>query len=359
MIESMIGRVYEAAVLPDQWPALLHDMALEVDARGVVVFAATSRDDFNIVTPGAEELVDAYVGQGWMQSNERGAPMIAAMPPHFITDADYRTEAEMAAMPVYRELLIPMGMATAAGTIFPGVADDLVALTVEGFADTAAARRGMPLLDTMRPHLARALNLTSRLRLDRAQAMLDGLAAIGAPAAVIADTGRLRAWNEGFAERLGAIMVERRARLSFTDAALDRQFAALLEGHAGASRSLIVRPMEGQPPCVIHVLPLQRRARDVMGGAGMLMLVADGRNAMLPTADLLRLLFDLTPAEARLARVLLGGVTLPEAAARLGISHATARVHLRAIFAKTDTARQADLVRLLSAYGAPVAAGAG
>jgi DNA-binding CsgD family transcriptional regulator len=56
--------------------------------------------------------------------------------------------------------------------------------------------------------------------------------------------------------------------------------------------------------------------------------------------------FGLTPAETRLLSRLLAGRTLEEAAAEFGIAISTAKTHLRAIFAKTGVARQADLVRL-------------
>ncbi len=64
--------------------------------------------------------------------------------------------------------------------------------------------------------------------------------------------------------------------------------------------------------------------------------------------DLLRLTFGLTRAEAALALRLLAGHGLPSAAAELGVSHSTARTHLRAIFRKTGTNRQAELARLLA-----------
>ena len=44
---------------------------------------------------------------------------------------------------------------------------------------------------------------------------------------------------------------------------------------------------------------------------------------------------------------LLEGLSISEAAARLEISENTARVQLRSVFAKTDTHRQADLMRLV------------
>jgi DNA-binding CsgD family transcriptional regulator len=64
-------------------------------------------------------------------------------------------------------------------------------------------------------------------------------------------------------------------------------------------------------------------------------------------------LFDLTPAEARVARGIASAQT-PEAVAQsIGISVETARSHLKRIMLKTGTTRQAELVLLLSGLKAP------
>ena len=63
--------------------------------------------------------------------------------------------------------------------------------------------------------------------------------------------------------------------------------------------------------------------------------------------EIIRKLFDLTPAETSLALLLTNGLTLEEAADELAISKNTARSHLRAIFSKTGVTRQATLVRML------------
>jgi DNA-binding CsgD family transcriptional regulator len=65
-----------------------------------------------------------------------------------------------------------------------------------------------------------------------------------------------------------------------------------------------------------------------------------------PDAAALRAAFGLTPAEARLAVQLAEGKGLNEAARTLGITRATASSQLRAVFAKTNTQRQAELVGL-------------
>jgi DNA-binding CsgD family transcriptional regulator len=65
---------------------------------------------------------------------------------------------------------------------------------------------------------------------------------------------------------------------------------------------------------------------------------------MNESIDLLRCHFGLTPAEARLALHLVAGETLRSAEVKLSISYETARTHLKNIFNKTGTSRQAELV---------------
>jgi DNA-binding CsgD family transcriptional regulator len=60
--------------------------------------------------------------------------------------------------------------------------------------------------------------------------------------------------------------------------------------------------------------------------------------------ELLRCHFGLTPAEARLALHLASGETLRCAEAKLSMTYETARTHLKSIFQKTGTCRQAELV---------------
>lgn len=66
-----------------------------------------------------------------------------------------------------------------------------------------------------------------------------------------------------------------------------------------------------------------------------------------PTAASLRAGLGLTRMETALALEVLDGQGLKVAARRLGISPTTARTHLTAVFDKTGTRRQAELVRML------------
>jgi len=59
-------------------------------------------------------------------------------------------------------------------------------------------------------------------------------------------------------------------------------------------------------------------------------------------------MFSLTQRELEIATALLEGHSIESLSARLGMSPNTARVHVKALFRKTSTNRQIDLVRVLS-----------
>jgi DNA-binding CsgD family transcriptional regulator len=77
------------------------------------------------------------------------------------------------------------------------------------------------------------------------------------------------------------------------------------------------------------------------------LFIRDAERRSEASREMVRRLFDLTPAESALALELANGLTLDEAAEGLNISKNTARAHLRAIFSKIGISRQTTLVRVL------------
>jgi len=82
-------------------------------------------------------------------------------------------------------------------------------------------------------------------------------------------------------------------------------------------------------------------------GLSHLVLISDPDHGIALNRERLQRIYGLTPAEARLAALLVEGKRLRTAAADLEISFETARTHLKRIFSKTNSESQADLVRLL------------
>jgi len=72
-----------------------------------------------------------------------------------------------------------------------------------------------------------------------------------------------------------------------------------------------------------------------------------GRTAACRQDEALRNSFGLTEREATIAKLICLGYAPAKLAGRLSLSTNTVRSHLKRIFSKTRTHRQADLVRLL------------
>ncbi len=77
------------------------------------------------------------------------------------------------------------------------------------------------------------------------------------------------------------------------------------------------------------------------------LLITDPERQRSGSLDSLARLYELTPKEAMLSGRLAEGKSVRQAAEELSISYETARTHLRRIFNKTGTSRQAELVRLI------------
>ena len=114
--------------------------------------------------------------------------------------------------------------------------------------------------------------------------------------------------------------------------------------------SFICDRPSGKRPYVVHVLPSHQRADNLAAGRPMgLVLIVDPEDELEPASDLLRRLFNLTEAEAEIALHMVRGADLKQVAEDLSVSLATVRTHLHHVFDKTQTHRQAELVRLLLA----------
>ena len=117
-------------------------------------------------------------------------------------------------------------------------------------------------------------------------------------------------------------------------------------------RSIPVQGVKSRPPMVLHMLPLRRSAHEIFSGADILVAAtALSASSLVPSPTLLAGLFDLTPAEARLATALSQGHVLKAAAIGSNITEKTARTYLERIFAKTGTRQQSQLVALLKSAG--------
>lgn len=122
--------------------------------------------------------------------------------------------------------------------------------------------------------------------------------------------------------------------------------AQATQPEAGAGALLISRGGD-KGPLQMTVWTLVSMPAAVAGQPRILVFLSDPAAAPASRAATLRALYGLTPAESRVADLLLEGCELRTAAQRLGTTVETARFHLKRILMKTDTRRQAELMRLM------------
>jgi DNA-binding CsgD family transcriptional regulator len=141
-------------------------------------------------------------------------------------------------------------------------------------------------------------------------------------------------------------------RLAFADPQVDRLAQAAIASIGSeaepAIRSIPVHAAPDAPALVVHLLPVRRTSGDIFVAAEGMIVVTPVEAPDAPLTQVLMGLFDLTPAEAKVARGIASGHDLPHLAATLALSRETVRSQLKAVLAKTGTRRQAELGLMLS-----------
>jgi DNA-binding CsgD family transcriptional regulator len=86
---------------------------------------------------------------------------------------------------------------------------------------------------------------------------------------------------------------------------------------------------------------------DQTGDSGAVIFLSRPDEEREPNREILRRMYGLTPAEANVGSLLISGMSIEDTASELGVSVTTARTHLRQLFNKTGTNRQAELIHRL------------
>lgn len=215
------------------------------------------------------------------------------------------------------------------------------------------------------PHLSRAARLRRvvgalRAELDDLRRALD---VVPLPIAVLDASGKVICANASAHERFGARDGLRTERSTLTACvpSEQRELAAAIANAAaladvdtrksatsGSATTVTVSSAFGSIGVVLFPLRATNAVRERgAASARVLALIHDPSKIVRVDRRLTAELHGLTPTEAELAASLAEGRTLADFAAARGSSEATARTHLKRILDKTQTKRQADLVRLL------------
>jgi DNA-binding CsgD family transcriptional regulator len=355
--ESLIGLIYEAAAAPELWVKVLEGLAEIGDGEGGLLFTKTAdggRHDVPryVCSPAISRLAAESVEPRWLRLNIRDR-LAARREPRFLTDLDAFTIEELDRSPYYVEFLRPRGFGWVASAAIHSVSDDIFVFAVE-----RAHRKGpmeperVARLNMTQPHLARSALLCAHLGMTRAQTAADALGATGVPAAVLDRSGRAIAANSHLDRCAPAIEIGAKGAIRLTQPRARGLFESALASGRGGKRLLQSIPVAGSGrtlPFIAHLVPLHGSARDLFSRAEWILFATlPSSSSATPDAEILANLFDLTAAEARVARRLVTGDSVAEIARELSVQTNTVRAHLKSVFSKTGVRRQAELASLLA-----------
>lgn len=361
MSDDLIDRIYEAAFVPELWSSVLEAAGdLSGSANGALfVFneAAPIRGRFSDASPRSAEalkdvrpLFDKFLGSDSWKIFPGVMRMYEIQPARFVQVEDFMTPEEIANDP-QRIAARSVGIGVNLCTAVPLPTGELVTIVFQRWLkDAGYDQAAIERVDALRPHFARAGMMAARLRLEQARAAVETLETIGLAAAVLSAPGRVMTANALLEEMRTTFIAAAHGRIALAHPAANALFQEAIAHNRSdrVVRSIPIPAAEGQQPLVVHLLPLRRAAHDIFAGADMLVTATPvSASAIVPSPSILAGLFDLTPAEARLAAALSQGRPLKDAASDSNITFKSGRTYLERIFAKTGTHQQSELVALL------------
>ena len=354
MDTALLDLIYEAAAVPQLWPRVLARLGAMVQTEHMALWAVDidRRVTFTATDP-YRPIVENWAEQAERYDNPRPRRALANGHAGFITDLELFSRAELDRDAIYRAFLHPHGIRYTAGSVIPVPTSDILVFDISRTEATGAfTREDMLVLDEYRPHLARSALLAHRLGLRSVRGATEALQMVGLPGAALSGTGRVVIANKMFeqlAPRVAAGAFDHVQLLSKpANEALRQAIAAASADPAFGSRSIPIPAGSGEPALIAHLLPIRRTAHDVFASAELLLVLTAVVAPGAPLTEMLHGLFDLTPAEARVARSLAAGLSIEEISTQSATSRETVRTQLKGVMAKTSTSRQAELVRLLA-----------
>jgi len=365
MIESEFDRLlralYDAALSPEGWVLPLQAIAQALDAGNfhLMVWDPLRPEPTYSLTRGMDETVEAQYRAYYGAIDPRRL-LIADMGEGDWLACDRRFDQRTVDhSEFWQDYLIPGGCRYLLGTrLVRHDGNDVFFGLHRRPGQPAFSDADIALVRRITGHFQSAARLWLRTERLRQQALLGARALDAVEHGVLALDRQARpVFANRYAEsllrdgrllrlRLGVLDAENIDDAKALAAALQQ---ARLSGHSRSLRLGVRDADAAERGYSVTVVSLVGRGEgnvvDRLFAAEWLLLVTPGHRRRVLGASQLMQLFRLTPAEARLARALAAGESLESYSRLAGVGLPTVRAQLNAVFGKTGTNRQSDLLR--------------
>jgi PAS domain-containing protein len=266
MDPDLVDRIYECSLVPELWPSVLDDLGRIADATGGSMFIAKSDVQFWTASPRNRDRAERMANEGWIWRGQLRARAIAARHAGFLTDRDLFTADEFDQEPLFRDLWRPQGIGWLVGTVLPIPTGENVNFLLTRRTERGPVERTVvQKLDELRPHLARSAMLSARLQLERARIASETLAALGLPALILNEQGKVLAANSLVEALTGYVHWRAQDRISLKDRSANQLLCdaiTTINVEGSSVRSFPVRDLGAEAMMVAHVIPIRLSARD-------------------------------------------------------------------------------------------------
>jgi DNA-binding CsgD family transcriptional regulator/PAS domain-containing protein len=359
---GLIDPFYEAAARPELWRNLLAELSAAFGAAGATLCVGPiSRNTPKIWSPSLDEAIDIGLRTGWLPNRNIRVPRqfkAFGQGRDVVTDSMVFSPWELDHLPFNAEYIASVKARSFASMKLAGEADSTVILEIERLVGMAPfSAREIEALRLLVPHARQAAELALRLAAVQMDGLIDAVSTFNCGALLLGSRGQVLTLNRHAEAMLGPEIFVRSAKLTASNRDCDADLQRLIgtvtcrsPGHEAKPVAAIRIPRLGAGDLLVHAAPLVRSASELFERASAIVMIDDLGAQSTPTARLLRRFFGLTGAEAAIAAAIASGQELDEISRTRGVSLGTLRNQLKAIFVKTGTRRQAELVALLRRY---------
>lgn len=365
-LHSAIEAIYDAAPEPAKWPQVLDKIVDCFDDVGAIL--QWRKDDGTFGTIATESLIGAqqdYIEGGWSQRDikanramERGY-FFSGTP---FCDRHVCTDDELRIDPFCARFLIKHGLGWFGAVAVSPDPQIGVLLSIQRDLKKKAQYSDdeLDILAHLGRHVEKSLRLSIKL-LDAEATNLavgEALARIDVGVFALDSLGRVLFSNSSGQRLVGDVIELENGHLRIRHEAAQKAFEGeitrtILGGLNKLtihSKPIIAQSISSDQRYVFYVLPLASAAHlseEFLTRTKAILLAVEQKIGEPADPTLVRDVFDLTLGEARVAALVGSGVTLDDAAVRLGVAKETVRSLLKGVFRKVGVSRQAELVALL------------
>jgi DNA-binding CsgD family transcriptional regulator len=348
-VETAIESFRDAAVMPSSWPRALDMFAQALRSDGATLVLKSTTISSIAVSTSIQPFIPFYM-DGPIR-DPREVRVNPSLREGFMPDYAYFTAREISRDPYYQEFMKPNGFGWNAIAALHG---DLMVSAKRGFNRGPYDGADLCALNAVLPWLRSASRAACKTWQSNFTGQLSAFARLRRGAILIDAKGRVLQENacvcfgDGLDVSGGILQVPRgsdRGRLQkFLAAVLTAPGMAA----APAPTTLMLPRPSGARPWLLDGIAFTDAVGSLHSNAAALVVITDLERTHRPKDGALHQLFGLSATECALACGLLAGKSLQETAAHLLISESHARQRLKAVFQKTNTSRQGELIALLS-----------